>query len=72
MYVCICNGIRESQVKQAIREGSKTPDQVQAKTGCGADCGSCIHRVNKMLEQESSSNFESTPEVTSSSQSQHL
>lgn len=40
MYVCICNRLRESDVRSLAEEGLGFED-IQALTNCGAVCGSC-------------------------------
>jgi bacterioferritin-associated ferredoxin len=41
MYVCICNGITERQVKAAVAAGAKRWPDVHRHHGCRAQCGSC-------------------------------
>lgn len=41
MYVCICNGITDRDVRDAARAGARDLAQLSAMTGCSTVCGSC-------------------------------
>ena len=54
MYVCLCKGITDKQIKQAL-EG-KNPGQfkeVCSKLGVGKDCGTCLIDSEQMLSDVS-------------------
>ncbi|HEY2794390.1 MAG TPA: (2Fe-2S)-binding protein, partial [Micromonosporaceae bacterium] len=42
MYACICERVRESDVRLAIRCGAHTEESVGAACGAGTGCGSCL------------------------------
>lgn len=42
MVVCICNAIREKDLKEAVREGADTPCSAYARLGRKAKCGQCV------------------------------
>jgi bacterioferritin-associated ferredoxin len=42
MYVCICNGVTEQQVREAADLGCASVAELTMRTGAGANCGSCI------------------------------
>jgi bacterioferritin-associated ferredoxin len=42
MYVCLCNGLTDRQVAEAVADGAARPNQVHAKCGCRAQCGTCL------------------------------
>lgn len=51
MYVCICNGISDSQVKEAINAGAKRWNDVHAFHGCEPCCGKCrFEIIREMVE----------------------
>ncbi len=41
MYVCICQGITDSQIRQAAREGARTLGDLRRELGVGSECGRC-------------------------------
>jgi bacterioferritin-associated ferredoxin len=51
MYVCICHGISESRLKQAIREGADSFEQLQSRTGVATCCGSCESCARELLDE---------------------
>jgi bacterioferritin-associated ferredoxin len=51
MYVCICNGVTERQVREAADAGCTSVSELTMRTGLGATCGSCIPTAEAMLEE---------------------
>ncbi|RXR03537.1 (2Fe-2S)-binding protein [Pseudoxanthomonas composti] len=49
MYVCICNGVTDHQIRQAAEEGCRTTSELTMRTGCGATCGSCLEMAGDIL-----------------------
>ena len=52
MYLCLCNGITESDVREAGRTGCVMPCQLKSKfglkhTGC---CGRCAKNIDTFVE----------------------
>jgi bacterioferritin-associated ferredoxin len=45
MYLCLCNGISDAQVEQAMREGARRPRDVYARCGSRAQCGRCTAAI---------------------------
>jgi bacterioferritin-associated ferredoxin len=41
MYLCLCNGLSDAQVADAIRQGARRPRDIYARCGCRAQCGRC-------------------------------
>ncbi len=52
MYVCICKGITEKQIQDAITSrNSNNPKEILKALGVGSDCGTCVEdAVNTLLE----------------------
>ena len=42
MYVCICNGVTDHQIREAAQSGVASVSELTMRTGCGATCGSCL------------------------------
>ena len=43
MYVCICNGVTDDQVREAALSGYREPEELAAQLGLDGDecCGRC-------------------------------
>lgn len=41
MYVCICLGITDRDIRRAADEGCRDLTELTMRTGCGSNCGSC-------------------------------
>jgi bacterioferritin-associated ferredoxin len=51
MYVCICNGITDRDIRDAARAGARDLDQLSATTGCTTSCGSCGELATEILRE---------------------
>lgn len=51
MYVCVCNGISESRLSQAIQDGASSFEQLQSCTGVASCCGACEPCARQMLDE---------------------
>lgn len=49
MFVCLCNGVTESQVRQAIEQGATTLPELTQRLGVAAGCGSCAGFTEELL-----------------------
>lgn len=50
MYVCLCLGITDRDIKQHIAKGPCSVAEVMACTGAGTKCGSCRSTIEAMVE----------------------
>ena len=50
MYVCICNGVTERQIREAAASGCRSVAELTMRTGAGANCGTCLDTAAAMLE----------------------
>jgi bacterioferritin-associated ferredoxin len=52
MYVCLCHGITESDVREAGRSGFVTPCQLKSKFGLkrGGCCGRCAKSIHEFVD----------------------
>lgn len=56
MYLCICNAIKEADVREAGRTGSAaTASQYLRARGIAPKCGKCVREVHSILRNESGS-----------------
>lgn len=56
MYVCICNGIREKDVKKAVNSGATTVGRVFKSQGCKAECAQCVNCIRNVIDSETCEN----------------
>lgn len=49
MYVCLCNGLNEQKLKEAITPCTERVKDVFANLGCKQQCGSCTAQVREMI-----------------------
>jgi bacterioferritin-associated ferredoxin len=52
MFICICNGIRASDLRGAARGGARTTEQAYAAMGIEACCGQCLEYGQEIINDE--------------------
>ena len=52
MVVCVCNSIRERQVREAARSGCADPLRAYASLGCRPRCGQCLPFARAVIAEE--------------------
>ncbi|MBX7496830.1 (2Fe-2S)-binding protein [Qipengyuania sp. 6B39] len=52
MYVCICNAIRESELRRAARHVSGDAEACYAALGKRPACGTCLDEAESILLEE--------------------
>ena len=50
MYVCICNGVTERDIREAAAAGCASMTELTMRTGAGANCGCCVEMATQVLE----------------------
>lgn len=61
--VCLCNGVTYAAVREAMAQGARSVEDIQAATGAGDVCGGCIERIEKILGDVCTCRNVSTKEV---------
>lgn len=51
MYVCVCNAVTERAIQEAVADGVRTYQSLQARTGCGTCCGCCEPVAIQVMEE---------------------
>ena len=51
MIVCVCEGVSDREVREAITEGSRTLQDLGRSCGAGTDCASCCMTLRQMLDE---------------------
>lgn len=54
MYVCICNGIRDSQIRSVARSVPGGAEQVYAALGRTPQCRQCLDEAEDIIFEERS------------------
>ena len=52
MYVCLCKGITQQQIQQAVENGDSYA-QIRQKMGVGTDCGCCGQSAKQVIREHS-------------------
>jgi bacterioferritin-associated ferredoxin len=60
MFVCVCNAIRERELRTAARCHLGDPDAVYEKMGKPAQCGQCYEEAADILAEERESGFDNS------------
>ena len=55
MYVCLCVGLTEKEIKDAIDQGNATLDLLMEEHGVALGCSICKEDIEKILEEKDSS-----------------
>jgi bacterioferritin-associated ferredoxin len=63
MYICICNGITERDIRQAAAAGADTLDDLQRELGVGAGCGNCASCARECLRDAACAQGPGLPRV---------
>lgn len=51
MYVCLCTGVTDQEIRETIAEGASSVEEVAYCTGAGTRCGSCRSAVAQLVEE---------------------
>ena len=51
MYICICNAITEREVRDCVRRGCCSMDELSSELGVGTSCGRCRPVANDILNE---------------------
>jgi bacterioferritin-associated ferredoxin len=50
MFVCLCSGAKEKDIKECIESGCKTIKQFASEHNICADCKKCRNQIKKIIE----------------------
>ena len=66
MYICICHGISDSSIRQALDNGARHYRDVANRLGAGDCCGQCVQDVKDIIseyKQQSTGAYYATPVI---------
>ncbi|WP_421205131.1 bacterioferritin-associated ferredoxin [Aeromonas enteropelogenes] len=52
MYVCLCRGITDTQIRKAVQAGSSEFRQLKQELEVGAQCGKCVRMTMEIIATE--------------------
>lgn len=50
MYVCLCQGITDSDIRRAVEGGATSYKEVRESLGIATNCGSCACAAKKLVK----------------------
>jgi bacterioferritin-associated ferredoxin len=51
VYVCLCNGVTDRHIREAVDAGCGSVSELTMRTGCGANCGSCLDMAASLISE---------------------
>ena len=51
MYICVCQGVTESQIREAIAQGQHDMEALATTLGVGTRCGTCVCAAQWVIEE---------------------
>jgi bacterioferritin-associated ferredoxin len=52
MYICLCNNVNDTQIRDAVAQGASSLDDLRATLGVASQCGQCACMAEEVLECE--------------------
>lgn len=49
MYICICNGVTDREIREAISRGARRLEDLSRELGVATGCGSCACAAGELL-----------------------
>ncbi|MBY0269367.1 MAG: (2Fe-2S)-binding protein [Burkholderiales bacterium] len=51
MYICVCNGVTEREIRSSIEAGARSLDDLQRELGVASGCGQCKQEAKCLLRE---------------------
>ncbi|WP_114417520.1 (2Fe-2S)-binding protein [Marinospirillum perlucidum] len=52
MYVCVCKGITDQQIKTSIEQGAASMRDLYKQHSLGSQCGKCVCTARELLRNQ--------------------
>ena len=49
MWICLCKGVNDRQIRAAIKAGARTPEEISERCRAATGCGGCLPEVCRLL-----------------------
>ena len=56
MYVCICKGITDNHIREAVDSGCDSLRDLRRELGVGSQCGKCARHARQVMREARSAN----------------
>ena len=63
MYVCLCNKVTDSQIRDAVSNGQHSVPALKAALGVANNCGSCLDMTKHILDETLSTLLKDNPDI---------
>jgi bacterioferritin-associated ferredoxin len=50
VFICVCHGISDRRLREAVQRGARSFEELQAQTGVSTCCGACEPMARAMVE----------------------
>jgi bacterioferritin-associated ferredoxin len=57
MYICLCKGITDNQIREAVEKGATRFRQVRQELGLASQCGKCGILAREVFDQSMERNI---------------
>lgn len=51
MYVCLCKGVTDCQIREAVCEGACSMRELRTHLGVATQCGRCAQHAQRVLKE---------------------
>ena len=52
MYLCLCQAVKEADVRQALTDGARNVEELAERLGVGTGCGGCRELAQGLIDEE--------------------
>ncbi|MDH4573898.1 MULTISPECIES: (2Fe-2S)-binding protein [Salinicola] len=63
MYVCLCVGVTDRDIENAVADGARSWREVRESTGCAGQCGKCACTGKSVMREAISQEMAMDPDL---------
>lgn len=52
MFVCVCKGITDKDIRQAVNNGDQSIKSIKEKFGVASQCGGCATLAKEIIDEQ--------------------
>jgi bacterioferritin-associated ferredoxin len=52
MIICVCNAINEHELRDAAKDGARSPEAAYEQLGHEPQCGACLCYAQEIIDEE--------------------
>ena len=60
MYICVCHGITDRQIRRVVEQGASSLGEVQMQLPVGACCGRCEPAARELIREHATQDVHET------------